>query len=334
MVQVKHLDRELKGDPIGELAGLTGLEGHLTRTKVLGEAGGSEETVAAISAGQAPDGSWNESIVETAGNIGELRLYGVSPRRQAIRAARKWLLARQVAEHPVWQDMFVEPGVTDKRTACGKRLKEQYVRFHPHVAPDFCCAVNPVTSTCCVLEALFAAGDDVSSSQRLAAALNRLLALGHRKGVCAAYFPGSAKEETEPLPKGDALWNRKDLRVFRRPRETNPGVTICAHFVMRAVARSTDLASSPLVKNTLAAWQSYQLENGNFSPNYHQSDFYHALDTLRLFSRHAATREMVVKMLPGVLRRQKRDGRWWRKDDWVHPTFTAIWTLHTFGLLA
>ena len=76
-----------------------------------------------------------------------------------------------------------------------------------------------------------------------------------------------------------------------------------------------------------------QLHLRDFDTSYHLYDLFYALDTLALFQRQPAAREMVVRMLPAILRRQKPDGRWWSGDDWLSPTFSVIWTLHTFGLL-
>ena len=327
------MNGKLKGNPIQELADIGDIEGYVIRTQVLGTARPGEQLLVArevsnILAAQLENGSWGNTIVDTTGQIDRLLLYSVSPRQKAIRKARRWLLSQHVADGSVWHDLFREPTTTDRRC-----LRKHYTNFHPHVQPDFCCGVNRVTATCCVLQSLFSIGDDVSSNKQLASTVNRILALGNlHEGICGVGF-GKHAPERVPLYPTEGLWNQAHNRVFRRDCEANPGVTICAHFFLRAIAHSKELATSALVRSALATWQAHQLDNGNFDTRYYQYSFYYALDTLRLFANHTAAKQMMLRMVPAVLRRQKRDGKWWRKNDWVSPTFTVIRTLHTFDLL-
>ncbi len=90
---------------------------------------------------------------------------------------------------------------------------------------------------------------------------------------------------------------------------------------------------SPLVSTVLSKWEERQLPNGNFDTKRSYYDFYFALDTLALFKRHSAARRMILNMVPGILRRQKKDGRWWKKGEWIDPTFSVVWSLHSFDLL-
>ena len=108
---------------------------------------------------------------------------------------------------------------------------------------------------------------------------------------------------------------------------------ICAHFLVRAAARSETLSQSPFVSAALEQWRVHQLPNGNFDSKYSLYNFYFALDTLTLLRTHSNAKEMFSNMLPAILRRQKRDGRWWKKGEWLDSTFSAVWALHSFGFL-
>jgi len=259
--------------------------------------------------------------------------YGVPRKRKAFRKASEWLLAQDKTEYAVWEGLFIEPQPAAKPGEPTLGRTERYAKFQRHVTAKPCCARTPIPATCCVLETLFALGEDVSTHARLAGAVDRILAFGNTcNGICGGSF---SKLDAQAITRstGRTLWGRADNTIFRHPREMNPGVTVCTLFLLRAVARSEELSSSQLVQAALQDWRAHQLENGNFDTSYGNYDFFYALETLGLFERHPIAREMVVRMLPAILRRQKRDGRWWSKDDWLSPTFTVIWTLRTFGLL-
>ncbi len=341
MTRIKNCDKSLKGTPVEDLAKTDGVEGHLVRTQVLKRSGASErahvrQAVAAITDAQCSDGSWSGSVIETCSQVDRLLAYGLSVGSPRVRKARKWLFTQQLADHPVWTGMFAESRkVTNsiKEARGGRGLRALYAKHYRHLTAEPCCASTPVVATCCALEVLFALGEDVSSSPVLAAPVNRILALGNATdGICGGY---SSRFTADTAPTSDSrkLWDRSDNRVFRRPCEENPGTMICAHFLVRAAARSETLSQSPFVSAALEQWRVHQLPNGNFDSKYSLYNFYFALDTLTLLRTHSNAKEMFSNMLPAILRRQKRDGRWWKKGEWLDSTFSAVWALHSFGFL-
>lgn len=339
MVGVKGSDKPLKGDPVAALAATDGLEGYVTRTEVVGDRTAkdkhlAERRISEILAEQSRNGSWHDTLVDTTGYVGRLLDYGCSPKHAGIRRARRWLLDRQALDHPICESLFVEPGETEKRSPHGSYLQKRYAEFHPLVPPDFCCGVNVITSTCCVLETLFRLGDDVSSNPKLALAVDRIIALGcAMNGLCAGWIVGSRPDEARAVRPRAKSWTRRDGSLFRRDCEENPGVTICAHFFMRAVSYSNELARSPFVAHAMALWQKRQLPNGNFDSRYYQYCAYFAADTLWLYRALPEAREMFERLVPRLLCRQRKDGLWRKKGEWLAPTFATILALSQFGVL-
>ena len=341
MSRIKDYGKPLKGTPVRELAQTDGLEGHLIRMHVLNNPRSDEQnlvrqSIASIQDAQSDDGSWSGSVIETCGQVDRLLAYGISPSSRSMRKARKWLFSQQLADHPVWTGMFAEsrkPTDSIKEARGGYALRALYAKHYRHLTSEPCCASTPVVATCCALEVLFAIGEDVVSNPSLDAPVNRILALGNATGGICGGQSSKFTAETAPPPNRGRLWTRSDNRVFRRPCEVNPGTMICAHFLVRAAARSEALSRSQFVVTALEQWQAHQLPNGNFDTKYSLYDLYFALDTLSLLRKHSTARRMVVRMLPALLRRQKQDGKWWKKDEWLSPTFSAIWALHSHSLL-
>jgi hypothetical protein len=341
MIRIKNCDKLLKGTPAEDIAETNGVEGHLVRTQVLKRPHANERTivqqaVATITAAQLSDGSWSGSVIESCAQIDCLLAYGVSAGSRALRKAQKWLFSQQLTNHPVWTGMFAESRKATnsiKEARGGYGLRALYAKHYRHLTPVPCCASTPVVATCCALEVLFALGEDVSSNPALSTPINRILALGNAtNGICGGQS-SKFTAETAPIPDSAKLWDCSDNRVFRRPCEENPGTTICAHFLIRAVARSQTLSQSQFIASALKQWGEHQLPNGNFDTKYSLYNFYFAIDTLVLLRQHDAAKEMLVRMLPALLRRQKRDGRWWKKGEWIDTSFSAIWALHSFDLL-
>ena len=348
MIGIKDYDKPLKGSPVEDLAGTDGIKGYLVRRHVLKQPLSDEKpfarrSIARIEEAQSADGSWAGSVIETCAQIDALMALGVSPQRRSIQKARKWIMAQRVEDDPVWMGTFVEPGrITKSLKAArgGHDLRAIYAKHCPHVAPEACCAATPVVATCCVLQTLFSLGEDVSTTPQLGEAVDRILTLGnamtgpgrYEKGICGGQF-SDLTEETAPGLERSALWRRTDNLVFRMSEEENPGVPVCGLHLLRAISRSADLSSSPLVSTALSQWEAHQLPNGNFDTKRWYYNFYFALDTVTAFRGHATARRMVSQMLPAILRRQKKDGKWWQKGEWIEPTYSAVWALHAFDLL-
>ncbi len=347
-MKIKNYDKILKGTPVKDLAQTEGVEGYLVRTQVLkrprpNERASVRQAVAAITSSQLPDGSWNGSVIETSAQAGRLLAYGVPSSSRYLQKVRKWLFSQRLIDHPVWTGMFAEsrkPTNSMKEARGGRPLRALYAKQYRHQAPEACCSSTPIVATCCALEVLFALGDDVSNNRQLASAVDRILELGNArdepgrygKGICGGQFSKWSAVDA-PSVENAKLWRRHDNRIFRMPAEVNPGMPICAHHLLRTAAKSPELASSPLVTKVLSQWEKHQLPNGNFDSNRAIYDFYQALDTLTLLREHEAAQRMTIQMIPAILRRQKKDGRWWKKEEWIDTTFSAIWTLHAFDLL-
>jgi len=72
MTELRKIGRSLKGDPVSSLAATTGIEGFKVRTEVLRsdieeDMGLADERISSILSNQQENGSWGDTIAETAG---------------------------------------------------------------------------------------------------------------------------------------------------------------------------------------------------------------------------------------------------------------------------
>lgn len=333
MIKLSKIGKFLKEDPVSSLAATKGIEGFKIRTEILKSDIKEDECfanrqISSILLGQEKNGSWNNTIIETAGNVNLLLDYGCPSEHPKIEKAKAWMLSRQILRHPYYQGLFVEKEETNY-------LRKKYVKFEPLLTPvDFdCCIPHTTIATSSVLEAFFKTGEDIPSNDKLALAVDRIIALGNMvHGICAGNI-GQGMKRKRKVEAGHKLWIKSNNVIFRRSSEENPGIPICAHIFLRAISYSQKLLHSAYVKNAIDAWKKHQLENGNFETNYYRYNFYYAIDTLRLFRKLLDVNEMFRKMIPAILRRQRKDGLWRRKGDWLAPTFSVVYALYQFGYL-
>ena len=347
MTELRKIGRSLKGDPVSSLAATTGIEGFKVRTEILRSdieenMGLADERIFSILSNQQENGSWGDTIAETAGNVNLLLDYGCPPDHVGINAAKDWLLTRQIIGGKYYEGLFMENGyeLLPRRLKREERIRlnqetdllnEKYAEFNPWGA----CGAHTMAPTSSALEVFFRTGEDVSSNDRLALAVDIVIALGNKDGygICEGNIVINGMRRKRKVKHEYRSWTKKDNRLFRRACEENPGIPICAHHFLRATSYSRELLHSAMVTEAVKSWKKHQLENGNFETEYHLYDFYFAVDTLRLFRELPEAAEMFGKTIPAILRRQRKDGLWRKKGDWVTPTFSVVYALHQFGYL-
>ena len=228
----------LKGDPVSSLAALNNIYGFRVRREILSIRSNDDlmfvdKQTSNILSKQKKNGSWNDSIIDTAGNINLLLDYGIPPSLPEIDKAKAWLLSRQNTGHPYYEGLFLED-------VNSNHLQKKYVSYEPLFAPSnsFCCYPNTTIATSCVLQVFFRTGEDVSSNDRLGLAVDKVITLGNMAhGICA----GNIEQLTTTMRMLEAsrkihqrhvnrklgsrheLWDREDNMIFRRSSEENPG---------------------------------------------------------------------------------------------------------------
>jgi hypothetical protein len=283
---------------------------------------------------QSDDGSWDGSIVETSGNVGKLLDLGCPCSLNALQRAKDWIVRQQNLDDPTYAGLFLENGYGGNDTRKGGRFHRNHAEFSPLVRLDASCGITNVISTSLALEALLRLGEDAETSEAVSLAVDRLIHLSPNGLPCGYKVRNSSIRDGKGY-RSQRLWQRPN--VFGpdpdSDKSRNPGMMICANFFWRSLSFSMRLADSPYVDSILLDWSSHQGADGTFETKSYLFDFYFAVDTLSHFYGKAIARQMFMSLLPLIVRRQKRDGLWYRNGEWLFLTYSIMRALHRFRVI-